>query len=99
MSPVAIDEENGARYGEQMQNPATGMEDLVVIIERTDTGYSAYAPDLPGCVTVGDTIGETQTMMEEAVSLYLEESHRSRVGATMMYQSQAVQPRLRFEVV
>ena len=75
------------------------MEDLMVIIERTDTGYSAYAPDLPGCVTVGDTIGETQTMMEEAVSLYLEESHRSQVGPTMMYKSQAVQPRLRFEVV
>ena len=75
------------------------MEDLVVIIERTDTGYSAYAPDLPGCVTVGDTIGETQTMMEEAVSLYLEESHRSQAGPTMMYRSQAVQPRLRFEVV
>ena len=36
------------------------MEDIVVRIERTDTGYSAYAPALPGCVTVGDTIGETQ---------------------------------------
>ena len=74
------------------------MEDIVVRIERTDTGYSAYAPALPGCVTVGDTIGETQTMMEEAVSLYLEESQRSQVGATMMYRSQAVQPRLRFEM-
>ena len=75
------------------------MEDIVVKIERTDTGYSAYAPALPGCVTVGDTIEETQTMMEEAVSLYMEESHRSRVGATMMYGTQAVQPRLRFEMV
>lgn len=75
------------------------MEDIVVRIERTDTGYSAYAPALPGCVTVGDTVEETQTMMEEAVSLYLEESHRSHVGTAMTYRSQAVQPKLRFEVV
>lgn len=75
------------------------MEDIVVRIERTGTGYSAYAPALPGCVTVGDTIEETQTMMEEAVSLYIEESHRSQVRATMMYGTQAVQPRLRFEMV
>lgn len=74
------------------------MEDIVVRIERTDTGYSAYAPDLPGCVTVGDTIGETQTMMEEAVSLYLEESHRLQVGAATVSGSQAVKPRLRFEM-
>lgn len=74
------------------------MDSILVKIERTDTGYSAYAPDLPGCVTVGDTVGETQTMMEEAVGLYLEESHRSQVGAATASGSQAVKPRLRFEM-
>ncbi|MEM6844091.1 MAG: type II toxin-antitoxin system HicB family antitoxin [Bacteroidota bacterium] len=34
--------------------------DYLVIIEKTDTGYSAYVPDLPGCITVGDTKEEVQ---------------------------------------
>ena len=42
--------------------------EYIIIIEPTNTGYSAYAPDLPGCVTVGDT----RIFMKEAISLYID---------------------------
>ncbi|MEM9834327.1 MAG: type II toxin-antitoxin system HicB family antitoxin [Bacteroidota bacterium] len=46
--------------------------DYLVIIEKTDTGYSAYVPDLPGCITVGDTKEEVQAHMKEAIQFHLE---------------------------
>jgi predicted RNase H-like HicB family nuclease len=42
-----------------------------VIYEKTTTGYSSYAPDLPGCVAAGDTIEETEKLMQEAIELHL----------------------------
>ena len=48
------------------------MTEYTIIIEPTDTGYSAYAPDLPGCITVGDTVEETRTFMQEAIGLYID---------------------------
>lgn len=47
-------------------------QEYLIIIEPTNTGYSAYAPDLPGCITVGDTVEETRTFMKEAISLYID---------------------------
>lgn len=43
-----------------------------VIFEQTDTGYSAYVPDLPGCIAAGDTIDETAQLMREAIEMHLE---------------------------
>uniref|UniRef100_Q01U73 HicB-like antitoxin of toxin-antitoxin system domain-containing protein n=1 Tax=Solibacter usitatus (strain Ellin6076) TaxID=234267 RepID=Q01U73_SOLUE len=43
----------------------------LVIYERTDTGFSAYAPDLPGCITTGTTLEETERMMKEAIEFHL----------------------------
>jgi predicted RNase H-like HicB family nuclease len=48
------------------------MMQYVVVLERTDNGYSAYAPDLPGCVAAGDTLEETETLMREAITGHLE---------------------------
>ena len=48
------------------------MTEYTIIIEPTDTGYSAYAPDLPGCITVGDTVEETRVFMQEAIGLYID---------------------------
>ena len=46
----------------------------LVIIEKGDKGtYGAYSPDLPGCVAIGDTVEETERLMDEAIELYLEE--------------------------
>jgi predicted RNase H-like HicB family nuclease len=44
-----------------------------VVIEKTETGYSAYVPDLPGCVSVGHTREEMDRNIREAIELYLDE--------------------------
>jgi len=43
-----------------------------VIYEKPATGYSAYAPDLPGCITTGRTLEETECLMKEAIEFHLE---------------------------
>jgi predicted RNase H-like HicB family nuclease len=43
-----------------------------IILERTATGFSAYSPDLPGCVSAGDTAEETETNMREAIESHIE---------------------------
>ena len=44
-----------------------------VVIEKTETGYSAYVPDLPGCVSVGRTREEMDRNIRGAIELYLDE--------------------------
>lgn len=44
-----------------------------VVIERAGTGYSAYVPDLPGCVSTGRTLEETKANIREAAALYIEQ--------------------------
>ncbi len=43
----------------------------VVIWEQGENGIGAYVPDLPGCVTVGETREETLHLIREAVELHL----------------------------
>jgi predicted RNase H-like HicB family nuclease len=43
-----------------------------VVIEKSDTGYGAYVPDLPGCVAAGETMGETSRLIKEAIEFHLE---------------------------
>jgi predicted RNase H-like HicB family nuclease len=43
-----------------------------VVYEKTSTGYSAYAPDLPGCIASGATLAETAELMRGAVEMHLE---------------------------
>jgi predicted RNase H-like HicB family nuclease len=43
-----------------------------IILEKTDDGYSAYVPDLPGCIAAGDTYDETVQLMREAIEFHLE---------------------------
>jgi predicted RNase H-like HicB family nuclease len=45
---------------------------LLVVVERTETGYSAYSPDLPGCIATGDSRAEVEEAMREAIALHLE---------------------------
>ncbi len=44
----------------------------VVVYEQTTTGWSAYAPDLPGCVAAGETRAETEGLIREAIQFHLE---------------------------
>ena len=48
------------------------MKEYTVIYEKADSNYSAYVPDLPGCVTTGATLEETETNMREAIELYID---------------------------
>jgi predicted RNase H-like HicB family nuclease len=48
------------------------MRKYVVVVERGPNNYSAYVPDLPGCVTTGKTIEEIKTNIREAIELHLE---------------------------
>lgn len=43
----------------------------LVVYEPSDSGYGAYAPDLPGCVAAGDTLGEVCELMRQAIALHL----------------------------
>ena len=44
----------------------------LVVVEQTESGYSAYSPDLAGCVATGTTRDEVQQEMESAISFHLE---------------------------
>jgi predicted RNase H-like HicB family nuclease len=43
-----------------------------VILEKGDTSYGSYVPDIPGCIAVGETPEETLKLMQEALQEHLE---------------------------
>jgi len=43
-----------------------------VIIEKSETGFGAYVPDLPGCVAVGESREEVTMLIQEAIEFHLE---------------------------
>jgi predicted RNase H-like HicB family nuclease len=43
-----------------------------IVLEKTDHNYSAYVPDLPGCVATGFTIEETEREIKEAIAFHIE---------------------------
>lgn len=48
------------------------MQRYLVVIEKANGNYSAYAPDLPGCVATGKTIEEVKARMREAIKMHIE---------------------------
>ena len=52
------------------------MEYLVVFEKADDGSYSAFVPDLPGCVSCGESIAESQSMIQEAISVHLDSLRR-----------------------
>jgi len=48
------------------------MKHYAVVIEKTGTGFGAYVPDLPGCVSTGRTIAETERNIREAIGFHLD---------------------------
>lgn len=42
-----------------------------VIYEKTSAGYSAYVPDLPGCIAAAATLRETEELMRSAIEMHL----------------------------
>lgn len=45
---------------------------FAIVIERSGTGYGAYAPDLPGVGVVGETVEEVKVLIREAIELHLD---------------------------
>jgi predicted RNase H-like HicB family nuclease len=45
---------------------------ILVVLEKGPRNYSAYAPEVPGCVATGETKEETLQNMQEALTLHLE---------------------------
>ena len=43
-----------------------------IVIEKAESNYSAYVPDLPGCVATGDTLEETRREIREAIEFHIE---------------------------
>ena len=43
-----------------------------IVIEQAESNYSAYVPDLPGCVATGSTLGEVEEQIREAIVFHLE---------------------------
>ena len=52
-----------------------GMRKYLVIYEKSQDGYSAYVPDLPGCTSAGATKREVEENIVEAIKLHLEVMH------------------------
>jgi predicted RNase H-like HicB family nuclease len=43
-----------------------------IVIEKAENNYSAYVPDLPGCIATGSSIEETEAEIREAIEFHLE---------------------------
>ena len=48
------------------------MSRYLIIIEATTSGFSAYSPDLPGCVATGRTRKEVEREMHDAIEFHIE---------------------------
>jgi predicted RNase H-like HicB family nuclease len=48
------------------------MQKYLVIFEKAENNYSAYSPDIPGCIATGNTRQEAEKNIKEAISLHLE---------------------------
>jgi predicted RNase H-like HicB family nuclease len=43
-----------------------------IVVEKTENNYSAYVPDLPGCVATGQTVEETENEIRAAIVFHIE---------------------------
>ena len=48
------------------------MKKYLIIVEKTNTGYSAFSPDVPGCGSTGGTKEEVERNIQEAIAFHIE---------------------------
>ena len=60
-----------------------------VVIEKADSNYSAYVPDLPGCIATGKTIEKVEIEIRNAIEFHLEGMNQD--GQTIPLPSSAVE--------
>jgi len=46
--------------------------EYAIVIEKAGNNYSAYVPDLPGCIATGATVAETEEEIREAIEFHIE---------------------------
>ena len=49
----------------------------MTVIEKGETSFGAYVPDLPGCIAVGETESEVKQLIQEAIEFHLEDLQQS----------------------
>ena len=50
------------------------MDKYLIVLERTETGFSAYSPDVWGCIATGETLTITLENMRSALVFHLQDS-------------------------
>ena len=48
------------------------MRRYAIVVEKAESNYAAYVPDLPGCVATGATVEATERLLREAIELHVE---------------------------
>jgi predicted RNase H-like HicB family nuclease len=66
------------------------MKKTQVIIEKSRTGYSAYVPDLPGCISTGSSILELKRNIQDAISYHLEGMEEDRLTIPKIFRGEYV---------
>ena len=69
MSTMTVEAGSEFPLVEDLRPPA---RKFLAVIERGETGWGAYVPDLPGVVAAAETEDEVRTLIEEAVEFHLE---------------------------
>ncbi len=55
----------------------------IVLEKQEEGGYTVYVPELPGCISQGETQKEALDNIKEAMGIYLDELHSSRMEETL----------------
>ena len=51
-----------------------------IVIEKAESNYSAYVPDLPGCIATGVTVEEVESQIREAIEFHLEDMREDGIS-------------------
>jgi predicted RNase H-like HicB family nuclease len=48
------------------------MRRYAIVVEKAESNYAAYVPDLPGCVATGATVAETEQRLQQAIEIHVQ---------------------------
>jgi predicted RNase H-like HicB family nuclease len=60
------------RQASRLEIVSLTMKHYAIVIEKAASNYSAYVPDLPGCIATGSTPEEAERLLREAIELHLD---------------------------
>lgn len=61
-----------ARYPARQVKVRKEVKKYLIVVEKTESGYSAYSPDLDGCISTGRSVEEIEDNMREAIQFHLD---------------------------